>query len=89
MAKEKGLEHLQFVRVANLLGLTDNLDLTKDEYLNILPQAREQLMARYLPEGFDVKEAIQNDGDINLTFNNYVNFLSKDLKSVSLPLSPS
>ena len=80
MAKEKGYEHLKFVRVANLLGLTDNLDLTKEEYLNIVDQAREQLMDRYLPKDFDVQEAIKNDGDINLTFNNYVVFLSKDLK---------
>ena len=84
MAKEKGLEHLKFVRVANLLGLTDNLDLTKEEYLAIVGPAREQLMARYLPENFDVQEAIKNDGDINLTFNNYVAFLSKDLRSVPL-----
>jgi hypothetical protein len=79
MASEKGYNNIKFIRIMNLLGLTGNVDMSRDEYLSNTDSARKMLVKRYLDPGFDVREAIKN-ADINLTYCGYLLFLSKDLR---------
>jgi len=80
MAEEKGYDRLRFIRIMNLLGLTDSPHMTKQEYLSQVDQSRTELMEKYLPPDFDVRDAILTEVDINLTYCGYMLFLSKDLR---------
>lgn len=83
MAVDLGYETIRFTRIMNLLGLTDNEDVSKEEYLETVARTRDQMVAQYLNPEFDAREAILNDTDINLTYCGYMLFLAKDLRSVS------
>lgn len=80
LAVEKGFDRLKFIRIMNLLGLTDSPHMTKEEYLASVESSRQALVEKHLPAGFDVRSDILNDADINLTYCGYIKFLTKDLK---------
>jgi hypothetical protein len=80
MAAEKGYENIKFTRIMNLLGLTDSVAMTREEYLATVKETREMLVARYLDPEFDCDNAIAHDRDINLTYCGYMRFLAKDLR---------
>jgi pyoverdine/dityrosine biosynthesis protein Dit1 len=80
MAEEKGYDRLKFIRIMNLLGLTDSPNMTKEEYLACVDDSRKMLVDKYLPANFDAREAILTDEDINLTYCGYIIFLSKDMR---------
>ena len=80
MAADKGFSNIRFIRIMNLLGLSDSIDMSKEEYLRTVGSCRELLVSRYLPADFDVRDAITNDTDINLTYCGYMHFLAKDLR---------
>ncbi|KAK1237340.1 hypothetical protein MKX08_002965 [Trichoderma sp. CBMAI-0020] len=80
MAEEKGYDRLKFIRIMNLLGLTDSPHMTKEEYLACVDDSRKMLVEKYLPADFDARDAILNDADINLTYCGYIIFLSKDMR---------
>lgn len=66
MAAEKGYDRLKFIRIMNLLGLTDSPHMTKEEYLGYVTDSRKTLVEKYLDPAFDAREAILNDADINM-----------------------
>ncbi|RFU79330.1 pyoverdine biosynthesis [Trichoderma arundinaceum] len=80
MAVEKGYDRLKFIRIMNLLGVTDSPHMTKEEYVSCVEESRKMLVEKYLPKGFDARDAILNDPDINLTYCGYIIFLNKDLR---------
>lgn len=80
MAAERGYENIKFTRIMNLLGLTDSVAMTREEYLATVKETREMLVARYLDPGFNCDNAIAHDRDINLTYCGYMLFLAKDLR---------
>lgn len=80
MAVAKGYDRLKFMRIMNLVGVSDSLQMTKEEYVNCVEESRKKLMEKYLPQGFDARDAILNDVDINLTYCGYIMFLNKDLR---------
>ncbi|KIM96666.1 hypothetical protein OIDMADRAFT_44293 [Oidiodendron maius Zn] len=80
MAEAKEYHNLSFIRIMNLLGLTDKAHMTKDEYLESVGNIRETLVERYLDPTFIATEAIEQDRDISLTYCGYLKFLSKDLR---------
>src|ERR1700761_5998160 len=82
MAIELGYETIKFTRIMNLLGLTKNADVSKEEYLATVASTRELLVSRYLDPKFDFREALESDPDITLTYCGYMLFLKKDLKYV-------
>ena len=80
MAADLGYENVKFTRIMNLLGTTENADVSKEEYLETVGHTRELLMSRYLPPDFSCREALVHDTDIKLTYCGYMLFLAKDLK---------
>lgn len=80
IAEEREYEHLGFIRIMNLLGLTDKAHMTKEEYLESVGNIREALVEKYLDPTFIATEAIEQDRDISLTYCGYLKFLAKDLR---------
>lgn len=80
IAEDKGYKNLEFIRIMNLLRLTDKVHLTKEEYLESVGNIRETLVERYLDPTFIATEAIEQDRDISLTYCGYLKFLTKDLR---------
>jgi pyoverdine/dityrosine biosynthesis protein Dit1 len=66
MAAEKGYDRLKFIRIMNLLGLTNSPHMTKEEYLGCVADSRKTLVEKYLDPAFDTRKAILNDADINM-----------------------
>lgn len=85
LARECGCEHLRFSRLCDLL---DNKNLpepqSEAEYIEYAPQFREEMLKRYIPQGFDIAKAIANDRDINYTYCGYVKFLGLELADTLL-----
>ncbi|TVY73421.1 Spore wall maturation protein DIT1 [Lachnellula suecica] len=77
---EKEYVNIDFIRIMNLLGLTDQISMTKEEYLQTVGGVRETLVERFLDPTFIATDAIEEDRDINLTYCGYLKFLAKDLK---------
>ncbi|KAK4078961.1 hypothetical protein Trihar35433_66 [Trichoderma harzianum] len=80
MAEAKGYDRLKFMRIMNLVGVSDSIQMTKEEYVSRVDESRRMLVEKYMPKGFDAREAIANDPDINLTYCGYIIFLNKDLR---------
>ncbi|KUJ17584.1 uncharacterized protein LY89DRAFT_747245 [Mollisia scopiformis] len=80
MSEEQGYHNIDFFRIMNLLGITDQIVMTKEEYLSTCGQTREALVERFLDPTFIAAEAIEKDRDMNLTYCGYIKFLTKDLK---------
>lgn len=78
--REQGCKNIDFIRIMNLLGLTDQDVMTKEEYLETVDSVRETLVERFLDPTFIATDTIEEDRDINLTYCGYLKFLSKDLK---------
>jgi pyoverdine/dityrosine biosynthesis protein Dit1 len=77
---EKGLKHVETLRIADLLDLP-NEDHSKATYVQSVPFYREVLFEEFGPRDWDVSAAIKTDKDILLTYRGYLKFLSKDLES--------
>lgn len=82
---EMGYKNIDFIRIMNLLGMTDQTIMTKEEYLATVGDAREILVEKYLDPTFIATDAIEEDTDINLTYRGYLKFLAKDLRYGTLP----
>lgn len=83
MSEDQGYKNIDFIRIMNLLGMTDQVIMTKEEYLSTVGRTREILVERFLDPTFIATQAIEEDRDINLTYCGYIKFLSKDLMYVS------
>ncbi|KAL8737192.1 MAG: hypothetical protein Q9181_001918 [Wetmoreana brouardii] len=80
MARDQGCDHVRFLRLRNLLGAEGTVEpITEEEYLKDAPQFRNDLLAKYLPEKFDVDAHIAKDADTTLTYRGYIKFLETDL----------
>ncbi|KAL7958005.1 Pyoverdine/dityrosine biosynthesis domain-containing protein [Trichoderma compactum] len=80
MAEAKGYDRLKFVRIMNLVGVSDSIQVTKEEYISRVDECRRLLVENYMPKGFDAREAIANDPDIKLTYSGYIKLLNRDLR---------
>ncbi|KAK4061987.1 uncharacterized protein Triagg1_10150 [Trichoderma aggressivum f. europaeum] len=80
MAEAKGYDRLKFMRIMNLVGISDSIQVTKEEYVGRVDESRRMLVEKYTPKGFDAREAIANDPDIKLTYNGYIKLLNRDLR---------
>lgn len=78
--EEHGYKNLDFIRIMNLLGMSDQAYMSKEEYLAKVGKARDLLVSKYLDPTFVAEEAIEEDMDITLTYRGYMKFLIKDLK---------
>ncbi|KAI4221412.1 MAG: hypothetical protein LQ349_007846, partial [Xanthoria aureola] len=80
MAKDHGCDHVQFLRIVNLLGgERSDEPINEEEYLKAAPLFRDELLTRYLPEGFDADAHIAKETDTTLTYRGYIKFLETDL----------
>ncbi|KAL8660011.1 MAG: hypothetical protein Q9202_006837 [Teloschistes flavicans] len=83
MARSCGCDHVQFLRLRNLLGAEGPVEpITEEEYLRDAPKFRNDLLARYLPEDFNVDAHIAKDADTTLTYRGYIKFLETDLATM-------
>lgn len=76
----KELDHVNTLRIVDLLGNSTSEDLTKEEYLKNAPSYRDELVERYGPKNFDSREAVRTDKDTCMTYRGYIKFLTKDLR---------
>ncbi|KAL8721632.1 MAG: hypothetical protein Q9225_001721 [Loekoesia sp. 1 TL-2023] len=80
MARDFKCNHVNFLRLRNLLGEEDgNEPMTEEEYLKDAAHFRDGLLERYLPQGFDADTHIAKDHDTTLTYRGYIKFLETDL----------
>lgn len=81
MAVEKGLVHLRFGRLWDLLEHPgpETEDNAKDFCLSHASCLRRELIYRYQPTDLDVDKAIRSDEDVCLTYRSYLKFLARDL----------
>jgi hypothetical protein len=84
--EEKGYKNIDFLRINNLLNLTDKAVMSKEEYVRNTDLVRETLIQKYLDPTFIASEAIENDPDINMTYCGYIRFLTTDLRFASYML---
>lgn len=92
MAQKNKFSNLKFLRLPDLLEMAhDRLQKyscyelqTPEEkrtyHLTHTACIRRELVARYLPSGFDADKAIKEDTDTRLTYQGYLRFLKKDLE---------
>ena len=83
MAVEKGLRHVKFIRLFELLKHpwfpSKNPEDAKTAYLAHASCLRRELMSLFGDPTFDADEAIKTDNDTCLTYRGYIKFLTKDL----------
>ncbi|KAL6796292.1 Pyoverdine/dityrosine biosynthesis domain-containing protein [Trichoderma sp. SZMC 28013] len=80
MAEAKSYNRLRFKRIMNLVGISDSIQVTKEEYISSVDESRRLLVEKYMPKEFNAREAIANDPDINLTYSGYIKLLNRDLR---------
>ena len=74
----KDLKFIETIRILDLLDQsTENLD--REEYLMHANCYRREMFAKHTPAGFDARDAVKNDKNINMTYKGYIKFLTKDL----------
>lgn len=76
----KELNHVNTLRIVDLLGVSNGESLTKEEYLKNASSYRDQLVEKYGPKNFDSREAVRSDKDTCMTYRGYIKFLTKDLR---------
>ncbi|KAJ5177212.1 uncharacterized protein N7482_003089 [Penicillium canariense] len=83
MAVEKGLHHVKFIRLFELLEhpwfQSHSPEAAKSFYLDHASCLRRELMFVFGDPTFDADEAIKTDNDTCLTYRGYIKFLTKDL----------
>ncbi|KAJ5980923.1 hypothetical protein N7481_008221 [Penicillium waksmanii] len=83
MAVEKGLHHVKFIRLFELLEhpwfKSETPEAAKAYYLAHASCLRRELMFVFGDPLFDPDEAIKTDNDTCLTYRGYIKFLTKDL----------
>lgn len=83
MAVEKGLHHVKFIRLFELLQhpwfKAESPEDAKAFYLAHASCLRRELMYTHGDPTFDADEAIKTDNDTCLTYRGYIKFLTKDL----------
>lgn len=79
IAKDKRLMSIKFLRLSDVLGIADGNKLSEQEYLALVPYLREEMLARHLPDGFNVKAKIAEDKDTNMTYQSYLKIVQDDL----------
>ncbi|KAJ5626626.1 hypothetical protein N7528_004053 [Penicillium herquei] len=93
MAVEKGLTHVKFIRLFELLEhpwfKTDSPEAAKAYYLSHACCLRRELMFVFGDPTFNADEAIKTDNDTCLTYRGYIKFLTKDLAHQKQPESLS
>lgn len=80
MAVKKGFSSIKFVRVMDLLGMSTGIELTKEQYVEMVPACRNELEKQFGDAKKDMRELIQNDPDSLLTYRGFIRFLETDLK---------
>jgi pyoverdine/dityrosine biosynthesis protein Dit1 len=80
MAAREGSTSLKLLRVMDLLGLTAGETTTKDMYLSMTDVSRKALLEQYGRSEAEVREMLQTDEDILLTYRGFIRFLETDLK---------
>ncbi|KAJ5089076.1 hypothetical protein N7532_007760 [Penicillium argentinense] len=93
MAVEKGLHHVKFIRLFELLEhpwfKTETPEDAKAYYLAHASCLRRELMFVFGDPSFDPDEAIKTDNDTCLTYRGYIKFLTKDLAHQEATISLS
>ncbi|KAJ5461965.1 Isocyanide synthase xanB [Penicillium daleae] len=83
MAVEKGLRHVKFIRLFELLEhpwfQSNSSEAAKAFYLAHASCLRRELMFVFGDPTFNADEAIKTDNDTCLTYRGYIKFLTKDL----------
>ena len=69
IAEEKGYGCIRFNRIMNLLGLHNEAQISRDEYVNLCTKSREELHQRYGSPDFDVCKFLKSDEDYLRTYN--------------------
>ena len=82
MAVSKGLQHIKFARIVDVLGIHHN-GLEKDEYTTHASCYRRELIAKFGDPSFDIRRQISEDKDTCMTYRGYLKFLAADLKRCS------
>ncbi|OOF94595.1 hypothetical protein ASPCADRAFT_50487 [Aspergillus carbonarius ITEM 5010] len=82
LVAEKECDHIDFVRLRNLIHWNEDIVLDSETYETLAPQFRQRLIDNYTPLGFDVDARIKSDEDICTTYRGYIKFLTKDLELV-------
>lgn len=77
---QKGYKNIDFIRIMNLLGLSEKTTMSKEEYLHSTDTCRDTLMQKFLDPTFIVTDLIDQDTDYNLTYCGYLRFLATDLR---------
>lgn len=76
----KELNHVNTLRIVDLLDSSNSEVLTKEKYLKNASSYRDELVEKYGPKNFDSREAVRSDKDTCMTYRGYIKFLTKDLR---------
>ncbi|GKZ23973.1 hypothetical protein AbraIFM66951_010225 [Aspergillus brasiliensis] len=80
MVAENKYDHIEFIRLRNLLHCYDEIKLDGETYEKFAPLFRHELIGKYTPVGFDADVMIKSNEDICTTYRGYIKFLTKDLE---------
>lgn len=80
MAAERDFGSIKLVRVMDVLGLTEGLEVTKDLYMDTLAEARRQLDAQFSDADREIRQMIKDDKDTLRTYCGFIRFLETDLR---------
>ncbi len=80
LAKDCGCSHIQFARLHDLTGQDKFAEpLSEEAYVQYAPRVRAEVSRRFLPQGFNVCDAIFSDPDVRSTYCGYAKFMETEL----------
>ncbi|KAK1993538.1 pyoverdine/dityrosine biosynthesis protein [Colletotrichum falcatum] len=80
MAYENDLKSITFMRLIDVLDLSDSNAMSKDVILKMAAICRSELEKRFLPPDFSIEEEIKNHPDTALTYRGFVKGAEDDLQ---------
>ncbi|KAK2006119.1 hypothetical protein LZ32DRAFT_633178 [Colletotrichum eremochloae] len=80
MACENHLTSITFMRLVDVLDLSDGNAMSKNTFLNMTAICRSELERRFLAPGFSIEEEIKNHPDTALTYRGFVKGAQDDLR---------
>lgn len=87
LATEKGLKHIDFSRLKDLVEMKLPDEMNQIKYISNATNFRHALLAQHGDANFDASAKIHADEDTCLTYRGYIKFLSTDLEDV-YPVGP-
>lgn len=82
LSTEKGLKHIEFSRLKDLVEMKVPDEMNQIKYISNATNFRHALLAQHGDPKFDASAKIHSDEDTCLTYRGYIKFLTTDLEDV-------